>query len=119
MKKLEIGTRSLKEMGADFVEAWKAAEQGAAVPAEALYFRDMPQLLGVLTPARWALLETLKNSGALSIYALAKQAGRHYSNVHSDVAKLLGLGLVARDESGRVFVPWDEIHADFSLKVAA
>lgn len=42
-----------------------------------------------------------------------------HSNVHSDVVKQLALGLVENDENGRVFVPWDEIHADFSLKTAA
>lgn len=120
MKKLEIGTRSLKDMGADILEAWSAAEAGHPVASrEALYFATMPQLLAALTPARWTLLETLKGVGAMSIYALAKLLKRNYSNVHSDVVKLLALGLVEKDENGRVFVPWDEIHADFSLKTAA
>ena len=120
MKKLEIGMRSLKEMGADILEAWKSAEAGReVVPREALYFANMPQLLAVLTPARWLLLETLKSGGSMSIYALAKRLERNYSNVHSDATRLLALGLIEKSESGRVFVPWDEIHADFTLKVAA
>jgi predicted transcriptional regulator len=120
MKKLEIGMRSLKEMSGDVLEAWKNAEAGRKVaPREALYFASMPQLLAVLTPARWSLLEALKRGGAMSVYALAKQLERNYSNVHSDVAKLLALGLIEKNEEGRVFVPWDEIHADFTLKAAA
>lgn len=31
MKKLEIGTKALKQMGADMLEAWKDAEAGSRV----------------------------------------------------------------------------------------
>lgn len=120
MKKLEIGARSLKEMGADILEAWSDAKAGRAVaPRQALYFANMPALLAVLTPARWAMLEALKACGPVSIYALAKQLQRNYSNVHSDAVKLLALGLIEKNEGGQIFVPWDEIHADFTLKAAA
>lgn len=120
MRKLEIGTATLNEMGANILSAWQTANAGNAVaPKEALYFDNMPQLLTALTPARWLLLEVLKSNGALSIYALAKQVKRNYSNVHSDIGKLLALGLVEKDSNGRVFVPWDEIRADFALKAAA
>jgi predicted transcriptional regulator len=120
MKKLEVGTRSLKEMSADVLGAWKRAEADREVaPREALYFADMHMLLATLTSTRWALLEALKVCGPLSIYALAKSLGRNYSNVHSDARKLLALGLIEKNEEGKVFVPWDEIHADFTLKAAA
>jgi len=120
MKKLEIGARTLKEMGADILEAWHDAEAGRPVtPRQALYFANMPALLAVLTPTRWAMLEALKASGPVSIYALAKQLQRNYSNVHSDAAKLLALGLIEKNESGQILVPWDEIRADFTLKAAA
>ena len=120
MKKLEVGTRSLSGMGADVLEAWKRVEAGReVVPREALYFSDMPLLLSNLTAARWSLLEALKAGGPMSVYALAKHLGRNYSNVHSDAKKLLVLGLVEKNTDGKVFVPWDEIHADFTLKEAA
>ncbi|MCE5180192.1 MAG: hypothetical protein LLG15_00145 [Betaproteobacteria bacterium] len=120
MKKLEIGTKSLKQMGADVLEAWQAAEAGQNVaPRQALYFGNMPQLLAALTPTRWAMLEALKACGPVTLYALAKQLERNYSNVHSDAAKLLAMGLIEKNSSGKMFVPWDEIHADFTLKAAA
>lgn len=120
MKKLEIGTKTLKQMGTDVLEAWKAAEAGQSVaPRQALNFANMPQLLTVLTPTRWAMLEALKACGPTTLYALAKQLKRNYSNVHSDAAKLLALGLIEKNSNGKVFVPWDEIHADFTLKAAA
>lgn len=120
MRKVEIGVQSLKQMGVDILAAWNVAEQGNPPPTkEALYFSDMHSLLSTLTPARWKLLEVLKETGPLSVYALAKKAERHYSNVHADVARLLELGLMSRDEQQRVYVPWDEIHADFALRAAA
>lgn len=120
MRKLEIGTATLNEMGADMLTAWQAADAGKPVtPKEALYFDNMPQLLSTLTPTRWLLLEALRSHGAMSIYALAKQVKRNYSNVHSDIGKLFALGLVEKDNKGLVFVPWDEIRADFALKAAA
>lgn len=120
MKKLEVGTRSLKEMGADVLDAWKHAAAGReGATREALYFADMPLLLATLTSTRWSLLAALKASGPMSIYALARNLGRNYSNVHSDTRKLLALGLIEKNVDGKVFVPWDEIHADFTLKAAA
>ena len=47
MKKLEIGMRSLKEMGADVLEAWKNVEAGRKVgPREALYFSRLKGKIG-------------------------------------------------------------------------
>jgi predicted transcriptional regulator len=50
---------------------------------------------------------------------LAKETGRNYSNVHADITKLLELELVARDEKGRVFVPWDDVEISVSLNMPA
>ena len=44
-------------------------------------------------------------AGPLTVYALAKQAGRNYSNVHRDVGKLLEHRLVSRDLDSKVYVP--------------
>ena len=57
----------------------------------------------------------LKRCGPLSVYALAKRASRNYSNVHRDVRALLQHELVAKDEQGRVFVPWDEVILHLAL----
>ena len=51
-------------------------------------------------PARWNLWRTLKGSGPLSIYALAKALKRNYSNVHSDVVKLLAPGWSEKTNKG-------------------
>ena len=39
-------------------------------------------------------------------------------NVHSDVHALLKVGVLRRDEDGRVVFPYDAIHVDFMLRAA-
>jgi predicted transcriptional regulator len=49
-------------------------------------------------------LETLQCLGTVSIYALARELGRDYSNIHPDITALLDLELVACTSEG-VYVP--------------
>jgi predicted transcriptional regulator len=89
----------------------RRADAGEALPQADyhLNFASAAQLFSELTPARLAVLETLKRTGAQSIYALAKRLERNYSNVHGDVQKLLEHDLVAKDDAGLVYVPWEAI----------
>ncbi len=79
-----------------------------------LGFATMDQLLGVLTPNRWKLIQTLHKAGPISIRALAKLLERDYRGVHADVVKLMEYDLVTRNAAKRVFVPWDKITAEIS-----
>ena len=74
-----------------------------------LGFESARALFSDLTPARIDLLDTLRGMGPSSMYALAKTANRNYSNIHTDVTRLLELGLIDRSEEGLVFVPFDAI----------
>jgi predicted transcriptional regulator len=75
-----------------------------------LSFESARSLFAELTPARLDLLDVLRRVGPCSIYALAKAAERNYSNVHTDVSRLLELGLVERSEdNGMVSVPFESI----------
>lgn len=84
-----------------------------------LSFESARTLFAELTPARIDLLDTLRRAGACSVYALAKTAGRNYSNVHGDVARLLDLGLIERSDDDTVFVPFEEIDIRLPLALAA
>jgi predicted transcriptional regulator len=84
-----------------------------------LGFESARVLFSELTPARIDLLDTLRRTGPSSMYALAKVAGRNYSNVHTDVVRLLELGLVERGEDGMVFVLFDAIEIRFPLAQVA
>lgn len=76
------------------------------------------QLFAELSTERLRALETLRRDGAQSIYALAKSLNRNYSNVYTDVQRLMALGLIERGEKG-VSVPFDELEIHVPLNVCA
>jgi predicted transcriptional regulator len=116
-KTLNIGVSSLDDGLAQFAKVWKDASAGKHIKTFAgIGFATGVQLLTTLTSRRFELINALKETGALSIYALAKHLERNYSNVHSDIGKLLELGIVEKDAEGRVFVPWDEIDVQLPLQ---
>ena len=99
-----------------FEAAWHLASGRTPLPAvQVLSFSDLPLLLKTLTPARWDLLDRLKKTGPVSVYALAKNLRRDYKNVHTEVAQLLQLGLIERTEDGLVRVAWDAVRAELRL----
>ncbi|MFN2646830.1 MAG: MarR family transcriptional regulator [Burkholderiales bacterium] len=97
-----------------FEAAWNRRLEGRKLKAfHVLSVVDLPHLLRTLTPARWALLERLREAGPLSIYELAKRVGRDYKNVHTDVSALAKIGLIERSDDAKVSVPWDVVRAEF------
>ncbi len=80
-----------------------------------LNFATPSQLFSEVTPKRLELLYHLKQHDPMTVYRLAKEIGRNYSNVHADIARLLELELVEKDDRGRVFVPWEDIEIHASL----
>ena len=99
-----------------FEAAWHLASgRQPPEPLAILSFADLPLLLKTLTPARWALLQRLHAIGASSVYALAKALARDYKNVHTDVQRLLELGLVERRGAAEVVVRWDAVRAELKL----
>jgi predicted transcriptional regulator len=95
-----------------FVNAWKTGEyQG-----EFFDFESPAALFRVLTPKRWELLETLQAHGPLGVRALARVLDRDVRRVHDDVQALIEVALIEKNESGKLVVPYAEIHADFVLR---
>jgi len=104
----------------DTVFATARAQLAAGGDADyRLHFESAGVLLSHLTGGRMELLDRLRRIGPCSVYALAKSAGRHYSNVHRDVAALEGLGLIERDDSGAVLVPFERVEIHLGLAAAA
>lgn len=94
----------------------RAAEKSPDyTPDYHLSFESARALFTELTPARIDLLDALRRVGPCSVYALARDTGRNYSNVHADIAKLIELGLVERATDGSVSVPFDAIEIRMSL----
>ena len=115
-RKIEITVGNAHEALDRFEAAWERARKGAIHGAEVrLTFESLPLLLRNLTPARWQLLERLKAEGPLSINELAKRLERNYKNVHTEVSRLVELGLIQREKDQRVAVAWDVVTAEMRL----
>jgi predicted transcriptional regulator len=94
----------------------RALDRGETVAAQAhLSFPDLATLLSVLTPKRFVLLRTLRQTGPSSIRALASATARDYKAVHNDVSALIQNGLIERQAVNRIAVHWDSVHTDFQL----
>ncbi len=118
MRKAIITNWSRAEMSAYERDRARRADAGEALDDadHILNYHDATAAFRDVTPARYRLLQVLQGSGTVSVYALAKTLGRDYSNVHSDVAALVELELIARAPDG-VFVPWAAV--EWRLSTAA
>ena len=111
---LELRVGDARDALDRFEAAWNRRVEGRrSGPLQVLSLESLPLLLRTLTPARWTLLERLRDTGALTIYELAKRLGRDYKNVHTDVTSLVKIGLIERGDDGRVRVPWDVVRGEF------
>ncbi len=102
-----------------FKETWREAEKGEA-RAPRLVFGSIRDLFSTITEKRLELLRHVATrQGELNTRQLAISLGRDYKNVHTDVAALEELGLLEKDERGRLNVPFDEIVIHAGLTHAA
>ncbi len=115
-KQITIGVGDAATTAKEFIDVWKLAESGEKIQEKhQLHFENLELLLKMLTPGRWALLKKLHANGPMSIRALAKDLGRDYKNVYTDVRRLENIGLIARTNNNRIKVPWDIVEARLLL----
>jgi predicted transcriptional regulator len=88
-------------------------------PLAVFTFSSPAQLLSVITPKRWELIEHLQKIGPSSIRGLARSVERDIKRVHDDVSALSDWGIIERTEDGKVHIPYDVIHANFDMRAAA
>src|SRR5438094_7270889 len=82
---LELRVADARDALDRFEAAWnRRIERRKVGPLRVVSLHDLPLLLRTLTPARWDLLDRLRDAGPISIYQLAKRLGRDYKNVHTD-----------------------------------
>jgi len=117
MTKAIIGISSFRETASELHAIAARFDAGKRLESAdyRLNFATATQLFSELTPKRMELLDTLKRTGPQSVYRLSKGLGRNYSNVHAAVARLMELGLIEKNEEGKVFVPWDDIEIHVAL----
>jgi predicted transcriptional regulator len=113
---IELGHRgsAIEQAGRDLT----LSQAGADIDYH-LIFESARTLFSELTPARIDTLDYLRLHGPMSIYALAKELNRNYSNVHTDVEKLLEHGLAEKDAENRISAPWDAIEIRMAQAKAA
>ena len=111
-KVLELRVGDVRDALDRFEAAWNRRTEGRR-SLHILSVADLPLLLKTLTPARWELLDRLRQAGPLSIYELSRRLERDYKNVHTDVTRLVDIGLIERAADGGVSVPWDVVRAEF------
>jgi predicted transcriptional regulator len=120
MNKLHIEVQPAQAALTRFGNALQTVMEGRIPrPYSGIGFENMAQFGEVFTPKRWELVEALKAAGPMTIYALAKRLNRHYRNVYRDVAILSEWLVISKDDSGKVFVPWDEIDVRMALATQA
>lgn len=107
----------VEAMAVRFVDVWKTGKAGPQ--STVLTFSSPAQLFSILSPKRWELIERLQTLGPSTIRGLARALERDVKRVHEDVSVLVEWGLVEKDAASKVFVPFDEIEADFVLRGAA
>ena len=113
---LEIRVAPPRDALDRFEAAWNRLAEGGRVRSyHVLSLENLPALTRALSPARWALLGALRDGGACSVYELARRLKRDYKNVHTDVARLVELGLIERREDGGLTVAWDGVRAELGF----
>lgn len=120
MNEVRLHITTLDSFFEDALEMAARLDAGdRTVEPASMGFENAETLFKLLTPNRWTLLRVLKKSGPSSIRALAKALGRDYRGVHADVTTLINGGLIERDESGAISVPWSKITAEMDVEAAA
>jgi predicted transcriptional regulator len=113
---LHVNVESLASSLKRAASVMEALEQGKKVKRqEGIGFANVASMLSLFTPKRWELIEALKSSGAMSVYALAKMLKRNYKNVHTDVGALIEWDILKKNESNLVYVPYSELVFDVKL----
>jgi predicted transcriptional regulator len=101
-----------------FTETWKKAKAGETIVPR-LAFGSLRELFSAITEKRLEMLRFVATNENLNTRQLSKQLGRDYKNVYTDVNDLVELGLLAKDERGRLTAPFDEIVIHATVRDAA
>lgn len=103
---------AFEKMGERFVNAWRTGKSAGGT----LEFESPAALFRVLTPKRWALIETLQELGPSGVRGLARELERDVKRVHEDVSVLIDRGLIVRTTEEKFEVPYNLIRAEFDLR---
>lgn len=95
-------------------DAWHRAERNEEFQEDHLTFLTWDAFSKVVTAKRLDLLRHLHRRPAASIATLARELGRDYKRVYSDIEVLEAAGLVERGEGG-LRADYDEIRTVIAM----
>ena len=114
MSTVTLKVANLESSLADVKRVW---ETGQAEPP-AITFTSWDLMHRALSPKRLEIIRALCGQAPMSIRELSRRLGRDFKGVHTDVASLLGVGLIDQ-EKGKISFPYDRIHVEFDIEAAA
>ena len=119
MNTLNIHIQSVSAHKSALLAALKSADMVKTAPVSpSLNFTCYDDMHRIHAPARLKIVKALAGQGALSIREVARRVDRDIQAVHRDVQTLISSGVIDRTEVGIAF-PYDKIHFDFDVSVAA
>jgi predicted transcriptional regulator len=118
MNRIEIRVLNPRAALRAFADTWQQAEAGEE-SKHRLAFGSLRALFSAITEKRLELLRHVASNEGLNVRQLAQALGRDYKNVHTDVAELVALGLLERDDKGLLIAPYDEILIHAGIRDAA
>ncbi len=105
---------SLNDAASEFRSVWASGK--AATPSIAFASWDL--MHKALSPKRLELVKALCGQEPMNIRELARRVGRDFKGVHTDVTALIKAGIIDRQEN-KILFPYDGIHVEFDIGVAA
>lgn len=111
LRTLLIEIRSLDQVPDDF----HARLAKGPDPTPRMVFPSYELFYKLLSPNRLQVLTTMAGGKAVSIRELARQVGRDFKGVYTDVTALLKDGLIEKTEDGAIRFPFAGVHIDLHL----
>lgn len=102
----------------DFKAGFLQAFDTGSYQDEHIYFTSPTTLFQKIATKRRELIAKLQKVGTVSLRELARLLKRDIRRVHDDTVAFIEQGVIERNGNG-VYVPFTEIHTDFSLKAKA
>ena len=118
MNRIEIEVLRNQAALSGFKQAWRRAASGKSGSSR-LAFGNLAQLFSAITEKRLELVRHVAVHDGLNTRKLAGGLKRDYKNVYMDVQALTELGLLDKDENGKLTAPFDEIVIRAEIREAA
>ena len=109
-----LSVASREEVNRRVLHAFSDRQQG-----ERITFASVSLLWKILTIKRLDILKAMAGQGGLTMREVARRVERDVKAVHGDIHALLDAGIIELRGDGRVQLPYDAVHVEFTLSSAA